>query len=149
MLKPVEVIRRREIAAGASGPGDIDELHLEVSSSLASVRSRLVDTADTCYGKLLDELLKVDEYKMIADAWSAREKRKEICQFWHRLDGEWSFPLLDAPFKPQIQVSRLSQLLIECRRSQPGRTRSPRSTRSGTWIRRSCSRRSVMAPSGS
>lgn len=27
---------------------------------------------------------------MIAEAWSA-EKRKEICQFWHRLDGEHPF----------------------------------------------------------
>ena len=81
-------MRRREIAAGASGPGDIDELHLEVGSSLASARSRIVETADTCYGKLLDELLKADEYKVIAEAWPARETRKEICQYWHRLDGE-------------------------------------------------------------
>merc|ERR1719487_2640028 len=89
--------RTREIAAGASGPGDIDELHLE----------------------LLDELLKNDEYKVIADAWSA-EKRKEICQFWHRLDA-WpdTKPALDAirNLDPPVLLATLSngtlRLLID------------------------------------
>ncbi|TKA57519.1 hypothetical protein B0A53_00750 [Rhodotorula sp. CCFEE 5036] len=92
--------RTREIAAGASGPGDIDELHLE----------------------LLDELLETEEYKVIAEAWSA-EKRKEICQFWHRLDA-WpdTKPALDAIRKldPPVLLATLSngtlRLLIDVAR---------------------------------
>ncbi|KAG0664985.1 hypothetical protein C6P46_000611 [Rhodotorula mucilaginosa] len=90
----------QENVTGASGPGDIDELHLE----------------------LLDELLETEEYKVIAEAWSA-EKRKEICQFWHRLDA-WpdTKPALDAIRKldPPVLLATLSngtlRLLIDVAR---------------------------------
>ncbi|GAA5865661.1 hypothetical protein JCM3774_004954 [Rhodotorula dairenensis] len=93
--------RTREIAAGASGPGDIDELHLE----------------------LLEQLLQRDEYKLVGEAWSAREKRKELCQLWHRLDA-WpdTKPALDAirSLDPPVFLATLSngtlRLLIDVAR---------------------------------
>ncbi|GAA5976824.1 hypothetical protein JCM10908_005642 [Rhodotorula pacifica] len=92
--------RTREIASGAEGPGDIDELHLE----------------------LLDELLQIEEYKAVADAWDAG-KRKEICQFWHRLDA-WpdTKPALEAirQLDPPVLLATLSngtlRLLIDVAR---------------------------------
>ncbi|GAA6013833.1 hypothetical protein JCM8202_000829 [Rhodotorula sphaerocarpa] len=56
--------RTREIAQGDGGPGDIDELHLE----------------------LLNELLREEEYRVLDEAWTP-ERRSEICQYWHRLDA--------------------------------------------------------------
>ncbi|GAA5983116.1 hypothetical protein JCM11641_004918 [Rhodosporidiobolus odoratus] len=57
--------RTREIAAGASGPGNIDDLHLEI----------------------LNALLEAPMYTSIAETWSTQEKRKDLCQMWHRLNA--------------------------------------------------------------
>ncbi|GAA6000343.1 hypothetical protein JCM10207_007971 [Rhodosporidiobolus poonsookiae] len=57
--------RTREIANGAPGPGNIDELHLEI----------------------LNTLLDNPSHAAVASAWPSEEKRKELCQVWHRLDA--------------------------------------------------------------
>ncbi|GAA6031830.1 hypothetical protein JCM8097_002011 [Rhodosporidiobolus ruineniae] len=61
--------RTREIAAGGEGPGNIDDLHLEI----------------------LNTLLDDPSYAHLSSAWSA-SKRKDLCQVWHRLDGSAAWP---------------------------------------------------------
>ncbi|POY72689.1 hypothetical protein BMF94_4518 [Rhodotorula taiwanensis] len=92
--------RTREIAAGASGPSDVDELHLE----------------------LLDKLLEEKEYDKVAEQWSP-DKRRQICQFWHKLDA-WpdTKPGLDAvrQLEPPVLLATLSngtlRLLVDIAR---------------------------------
>ncbi|KAL7343729.1 double-stranded DNA-binding domain-containing protein [Rhodotorula toruloides] len=62
--------RTREIASGGTGPGNIDELHLEI----------------------LNDLLEKPEYAVVKETWNA-EKRRELCWLWHKLDGKSSFAL--------------------------------------------------------
>ncbi|GAA5946330.1 hypothetical protein JCM3775_007106 [Rhodotorula graminis] len=92
--------RTREIAAGKPGPGNIDGLHLEI----------------------LDTLLETAEYETLSRAWSP-ERRRELCQVWHRLDA-WpdTKPGLDAlrAFEPPVLLGTLSngtlRLLIDIAR---------------------------------
>ncbi|BGP23304.1 hypothetical protein JCM10295v2_002199 [Rhodotorula toruloides] len=56
--------RTREIASGGTGPGNIDELHLEI----------------------LNDLLEKPEYAAVKERWTA-EKRRELCWLWHRLNA--------------------------------------------------------------
>ncbi|KAJ8295876.1 hypothetical protein OF846_001215 [Rhodotorula toruloides] len=63
--------RTREIASGGTGPGNIDELHLEI----------------------LNGLLEKPEYAGMKEIWDV-EKRRELCWLWHKLDGKSSFALI-------------------------------------------------------
>ncbi|ORY73246.1 HAD-like domain-containing protein [Leucosporidium creatinivorum] len=57
--------RTREIAAGAEGPTNVDALHRE----------------------LLDALLSESKYSVLNAHWKEEETRKELVEYWHRLDG--------------------------------------------------------------
>ncbi|BGP30623.1 hypothetical protein JCM10296v2_002379 [Rhodotorula toruloides] len=92
--------RTREIASGGAGPGNIDELHLEI----------------------LDDLLEKPEYAVAKESWTA-EKRRELCWLWHKLDA-WpdSKPGLEALRKldPPVLLATLSngtlRLLVDVAR---------------------------------
>ncbi|GAA5833969.1 hypothetical protein JCM11251_003577 [Rhodosporidiobolus azoricus] len=58
--------RTREIASGTPGPIHVDALHLEILNALLAEDSA---------------------YSAVAAAWSSQERRKELCQLWHRLDA--------------------------------------------------------------
>lgn len=99
-----------------------------------------------CSLQLLDQLLQANEYKVVGEAWSTPEKRKAICQFWHRLDGEPEYRTDRRILNSRMGGIQSDPKTDTPRAAQLGRTRSPRWTRSGTWTRRFCSRRSVTAP---
>ncbi|GAA5858534.1 hypothetical protein JCM8547_007350 [Rhodosporidiobolus lusitaniae] len=92
------MVRTREIASGKPGPGNIDDLHLEI----------------------LNGLLEDPSYSAVASAWSSEKRRKELCQLWHKLDA-WPDvkPGLEALRKldPSILLATLSngtlRLLID------------------------------------
>ncbi|GAA5887367.1 hypothetical protein JCM6882_002508 [Rhodosporidiobolus microsporus] len=93
--------RTREVASGEPGPTHVDELHLEI----------------------LNSLLEDPAYSAVASAWSSQEKRKELCQLWHRLDAWPDVKAgLDALKKrePQVLLATLSngtlRLLIDLAR---------------------------------
>ncbi|BGP14393.1 hypothetical protein JCM10213_004515 [Rhodosporidiobolus nylandii] len=93
--------RTREIASGGSGPGNIDDLHLEI----------------------LNSLLDQPGNAGLAAAFPSQEKRKELCQLWHRLDAwEDVKPGLEAlkQLDPPVLLATLSngtlRLLIDLAR---------------------------------
>ncbi|BGP38471.1 hypothetical protein JCM10449v2_002405 [Rhodotorula kratochvilovae] len=113
--------RTREIAMGKPGPGNIDELHLEARRIPLFAPIPYADRFCSTR-QILNTLLDEGDYAALAKAWSA-ERRKELCQLWHRLDA-WADtkPGLDAlrSLDPPVFLATLSngtlRLLIDVAR---------------------------------
>ncbi|BGP46572.1 hypothetical protein JCM10450v2_002419 [Rhodotorula kratochvilovae] len=113
--------RNREIAMGKPGPGNIDELHLEARRIPLSTPIPYADHFCSTR-QILNTLLDEGDYAALAKTWSA-ERRKELCQLWHRLNA-WADtkPGLDAlrSLDPPVFLATLSngtlRLLIDVAR---------------------------------
>ncbi|CEQ42930.1 SPOSA6832_04822, partial [Sporobolomyces salmonicolor] len=83
--------RTKEIAHGAPGPGNIDDLHLEVrlASPFPLLNAKSNSTRSFCFTEqILNDLLEnSSQYSAAEKLWAHEADRKKLCQLWHKLEA--------------------------------------------------------------